>query len=461
MVAPALRVEESLRRLDSLRAEITDWTQRRHKLDRRKQFITQLASLQATLNDALKQLSAVADGFAPRSTAEAYELCRDFDNRLLTVRRLWRWFADKFDQRDVARWAKTLGAADEVVWSIYAGIMRAAHDGNLPGPAPLPYLDELEAPEAILRDEPPPDLRLPDYDQALQLVLARLPIPVVGLGADVREAPWELALLGHEVGHHLQYDLLPNRQLVTSAGEAVAAAAGGGDAGAPWQWWSRELFADLTGLVAIGPSSLIALLPLELGTEEHMLDRERGRYPAPAVRIALIAAMASKLGLDAASVLQDAALSDQPPYADALGAQLPAVIHDDLSRVPDVAAALVNYQVAGQDTLATLSGFSPRDFVPEGVVWRRAEHLVGNGRVSDRGIRVARSLVSAGVVAWQQVTALPDPAKRASGLTALGEVLVDRIIDSAEEGTRSAEAVVGEVSVGAEVADILARGLAS
>ncbi len=460
MIASVLRVEESLRRLSCLRAEILEWTQRRHKLDRRKQFVTQLTSLEATLDSALERLSALASGFAPISAAQAYELCRDFDNRLLTVRRLWRWFADKFDQRDVERLAKTLGAADEVVWSIYAGIMRAAHDGQVPAPAPLPYLDELGAPEAIPRDDPPPDLRLDDYDEALQLLLARLPIPVVGLGADTREAPWELALLGHEVGHHLQYDLLPDRQLVMSVGEAVAIAAGGGEAGAEWRWWSRELFADLVGLVTMGTSSLVALLPLEFGTEDHMLDRERERYPAPVVRIALIAAMASELGLDVADALREAAPGYEPRRADAWAAQAPAVIRADLGRVPDVAAALVNYKVAGQNTLTTLSSFSPREFVPEGAVWYQAEQLVGNDAVAETGIHVARSLVSAGVVAWQQIITLPDAAKRARGLVMLGKTLVDRIIDSAEEGTRAAETSVSEVSVGAEVADILTRGLA-
>ena len=459
MIASALRIEESLRRLSCLRAEILEWTERRHKLDRRKQFVTQLTSLEATLDGALERLSALASGFAPTSAAQAYELCRDFDNRVLTVRRLWRWFADKFDQRDVERLAKTLGAADEVVWSIYAGIMRAAHDGQVPAPAPLPYLDELGAPEAIPRDDPPPDLRLDDYDEALQLLLARLPIPVVGLGADTREAPWELALLGHEVGHHLQYDLLPDRQLVTSVGEAVAAAAGGGEAGAEWRWWSRELFADLIGLVTIGPSSLVALLPLEFGTEDHMLDRERERYPAPVVRIALIAAMASELGLDLADALGETAPGYESRRADAWAAQAPAAIRADLGRVPDVAAALVNYEVGGQDTLATLSGFSRREFAPGGAVSRRAEQLAGNGGAPDRGIREARNLVSAGIVAWQEVNRLPDPVRRASDLTTLGEVLVDRIIDSAEEGTRAAEAYVSEVSVGGEVADIVARGL--
>lgn len=450
MLTPALRVEASLHRLGCLRAEIFDWTQRRQKLDKRKQFVTQLASLQATLDSALERLAAKASGFAPRSAAEAYDLCREFDNRLLIVRRLWRWFADKFDQRDVTQLAKTLSAADEVVWSIHAGIMRAVHDGEVPAPAPLPYLDEVGAPEAIPRDTPPHDLRLTDYDEALALILARLPIPVIGLGADIREAPWELALLGHEVGHHLQYDLLPDQQLVESVGRAVATAAGGGEAGAQWRWWSRELFADLSGLITIGPSSLTALLPLEYGAERHMFDRERGRYPAPVVRLAVIAAMAGKLGLDVADAMRG---------TDAVRLGASALIRADLDQAQDVAAALVDCRVIGDDTLATLSGFSAREFAPEGAIWGRAEQLMRNDGVVETGIRATRRLASAGVVAWQQLITIADRTERDRRLAMLSAALVDSIIDSAEETTRAVDTNISEVSVGAEVAGILTRGL--
>lgn len=452
MLTSALRVEASLHRLGCLRAEIFDWTQRRQKLDKRKQFVTQLASLRATLDSALERLGAKASGFAPRSAAEAYDLCREFDNRLLIVRRLWRWFADKFDQRDVTQLAKTLSAADEVVWSIHAGIMRAVHDGKVPAPAPLPYLDEVGAPEAIPRDTPPHDLRLTDYDEALQLILARLPIPVIGLGADIRDAPWELALLGHEVGHHLQYDLLPDRQLVESVGQAVATAVRGGEAGAQWRWWSRELFADLSGLITIGPSSLTALLPLEYGAQRHMFDRERGRYPAPVVRLEVIAAMAGKLGLDVADAMRG---------TDEVRSRASALIRADLDQAPDVAAALVDCRVIGDDTLATLSGFSAGEFAPEGAIWGRAEQLMRNDGVVETGIRAARRLASAGVVAWQQLITIADRTERDRRLAMLSAVLVDSIIDSAEETTRAVDANISEVSVGAEVADILTRGLSS
>lgn len=457
MGAPEPHVAESLRRLDALRVEISDWAQRRDKLDVRQQFVTQLASLRTTLDSALQRLSAVAADLQPRSAGQAFELCRAFDSQVVTVRRVWRWFADKFDQRDNPLWAKTVGAADEVVWSVYAGVMRAAHDGQVPTPAPLPYLDELNVPEAILRDEPPPDLRSTDYDEALQLLLAKLPIPVVAVGADSRVAPWELALLGHEAGHHLQYDLLPDRQLVASVGRVVAEAAGGGEAGDEWRWWSPELFADLVGLTTMGPASLVALLPLEVGTARHMLNRERGRYPAPLVRIALIAAMADRLGLSVADELREADVSSVGGFIE--GKPIPAALQADLARVPDVATALVRYTLPGHDTMAALSDFSATDFEPGGSVWLRADHLVSNDGSQGRGVGVARALVSAGVVAWRHVAAVPDPAERANALKALGDGLVDRIISSAEEETRAAPPQAQEVDVGAKLVGILARGL--
>jgi hypothetical protein len=239
MTASALRIEESVGRLEAQRDEVYEWSQHWNERDQRGQFSTQLASLKSTLVGALERLSLDAAKLAPRSSAEAYEIGRDFDRELLTVRRLWRWFADKFDQRENRRYERILSAADEVVWSVYAGVMKRANSGRVPSPSPLAYLDDLSAPEAVPRDDPPPDLRADSYDEGLHLLLSRLPIPVVGLPAGTRDEPWVLALLGHEVGHHLQYDLQPGRALVESVGLAVASAAGEGANGDDWRSWSR------------------------------------------------------------------------------------------------------------------------------------------------------------------------------------------------------------------------------
>jgi hypothetical protein len=464
-----------LRRLGAQRDEISEWAHRRRLLDRRQQFATQLGSVETTLTSLLEELSARADELAPSSIGETHELCRKFDWQLMTVRRLWRWFADKFDQRDNERHARVLAAADEVVWSVYAGAMRTAHAGRVPSPAPLPYLDDLSAPEAVLRDDvPPAQLQLPDYDEALALLLRRLPMSVVGLPVGIVAEPWQLALLGHEVGHQLQYDLLPGWALIQSAGARVEAAAGGAGCGAQWRDWSRELFADLVGLVTLGTAALSALLPLEIGLEPYMLARDRGRYPPPVVRLAVMRAMAEQLGLEpgpptaaerAAAELArtsgDFPRSNDgwlwPEGSPALALTAAAA---DLDRVPVVAAALVTGPVVGSRTLAQLAGFCAQDFAAGGRVMNQARDLRHGRGVIARGLPAVRTLVSGGIVAWQQVTAGPDSDTR---LPDLAGALVDRIISGAEDGTRAAApsaagSTSADVALGAELARILTRG---
>ena len=377
---------------------------------------------------------------------------------------MWRWFADKFDQRENRRYEKILSAANEVVWSVYATAIRAANSNKVPSPAPLPYLDDLDSPEAIPRDDPPPSLR-PDrprdrppdsYDEGLHLMLSKLPIPAVGLPTDISNAPWKLALLGHEVGHHLQYDLLPGRALIESVEEAVAAAAGGEARGDDWRSWSRELFADLAGLVMLGPASLIALLPLELGTETYMLDRERGRYPAPWVRLAAIRAMAGELGLTIDDPAPPLGATAQPTP---LGLAIRVAVEADLGLVPGVAKALTAYCVAGKRTLAELSSFSALDYTPGGRVSTYARQLKTGHGMNSRGLLQIRALVSAGMLAWQQIGGIGDPDSRAQAWQALGNALIDRIIVSAELTKRGPEEPGGgPVTVDEELAGILTRG---
>jgi hypothetical protein len=450
MAGPALRVADSLRRLTALQTEISDWTNLRCARDTCGQFATQLRSLDAALVDALGRLSQAAGRLAPGPLGATYELCRAFDDELLTVRRLWRWFADKFEQRDNNRYAPVLAAADEVAWSLYAGAMRAANGGKVPQSSPLAYLDDVNVPEAVPRDLVPSQLRPDVYTEALQVMLAKLPIPVVGLPAGIADEPWRLALLGHEVGHHLQYDLLPDQALIASIGTVVAEAAGDDVEESEWRWWSRELFADLAALVALGPASLTVLLPLELGTAQHMLDRERDpRYPAPAVRLALIAEMGACLG-----VRVDENFSP-------IAATGPVI--SDLARAPDVARTLVGYRVGERQTMAQLTGFSAADFRPGGAVSVRARQLTEQRGIAQRGLPMVRGLVSAGVVAWQQVGAMTDAGKRTEALRKLADALIKRIIGSAEPGTRGspagAAASTTAAAVGADLAAILERDL--
>lgn len=433
-----LRTEQTRAGCARLRSELGDWAGHRLHRDANGQYRTQLTSIHNTFDAALQIICAFSDGLAVLSAGDVFDQCRDIDRQIVLVRRLWWWYAEKFDQRDDREFQRVLAAADEVVWSVHAQIFRSVETEPLP-PAPLPYIDAVTAPEAVLRDEPPSDLRPDQFDSQLRATLARLPVPVVALPEVSRTEPWTLVLLGHEVGHHLQYDLQPRFGLVASVGAELARVTGSGRRDNRWRAWSRELFADLAGLVTMGPASVAALLPYELGSDDWLVSDERGSYPPPALRIATIAAMAQRLGLDCSRELDDCDPAGWlAARADDAVAEKRSWARTEFDLVPAVATALVDAVVAQGSTLADLAGFRRELFAPHGRVARRAEGLRADGGMVEQGLETVRELASAGMAAWQQV-ALADGPPREQAMSDLSATLIDRLIDSREPGTRATQ----------------------
>lgn len=154
MLETDTRREQSLYAMRQVRSEVATWLDRRQAADQANQHRAQLKSLEHSLLTALERLQTVAIKRQPTSSLYAFELYRDIDGQVVLVRRLWRWFADEYDQRDDPEKARVLFAADEMVWAIHAQAHRSRSTHNAVPPTPLPYLDDLEAPEAVPRDEP-------------------------------------------------------------------------------------------------------------------------------------------------------------------------------------------------------------------------------------------------------------------------------------------------------------------
>ncbi|MEV4140464.1 hypothetical protein AB0J72_50910 [Dactylosporangium sp. NPDC049742] len=445
MDAVHIRVTETAEGIDRLRREIAAWTDRRRTRDPRRQFHTALASIDDTLGGAAERVAAAFPAAATGTPGEIFDACRRFEGRAALVRRLWSWYATKFDQRDDPAHRRALAAADEVAWSVHAGLVRGALAHGLPvppSPAPLPFLDPVQAPEATPRDAPPAALRPDSADDLLAVLLARLPVPTVALPAGAAWAPWTLVLLGHEVGHHLEHDLLPGGALRERVRTAVGAA--GGDDAASWGGWSHELFADLAGLVTMGAASAAALLPFELGGGPSMLDRGRGPYPAPLVRLTVLSTLADRLGLPPVG----APLGD-PPATD----RRAAAIRRDLGRVTGVVDALLG-PLCGPVGLADLAGFDPAEHHPGGAVDLRAGLLLrGDGAAGESGPRAVLGYAAAGHVARSRLT---DPA----AVRRLADTTVDVITACAEPGLRDAgpaAAPADSAALAAELAALLLR----
>jgi hypothetical protein len=364
------------------------------------------------------------------------------------------YFRRRFDQRDQPSLQPLLAAADEVVWSCYVEPFRTL--GLKPQGAPLPYIEDRFSPQTIPRLDPPPDLQS-DVDAAfLSRYLSELPVAVIGLPPTSLEHPWWLVYLAHEVGHQIQYDLVsdPKWALVGTFGSLLGDAAeqaGGASAAERWPNWGRELFADIYSVLMVGPAAIWSILGLEYSNTAGLL-RSKSSYPAPVIRLRMMAGMLEKLGVDS------------EPYL--LGLDLEALTHGDAlieqtrdlraeaARDIEIGRALLDKiavePLVGGFTLPDLCTWSSARFAPGGAVSGWSEKLVKTPPPHpEKDVTAARLATAGAVRAWMDVCrsiaespGSPEEiaAKREVARKRLRDVTISTVALCREEGTRGGEA---------------------
>ena len=412
-----------------MREDFGDWLSGTANRDSVGQYRTQLASLADVLRPALRatreRFVAECDGLPD---GDAYEECRRVDRRVVRLRRLWRWYADRFDQRLDDALAPTLLAADEVVWSCWSAACRMADPTATPGPAPLPYVEAVQTAIAGPRSEVPADLRLPG-DPVLREFVARMPVPTIALPPIVTRRPWWLIVVAHEVGHHVQSELL-DTAAATGAAPALAGAVGAaaGRAGAgldeqeSWGLWAREAYADAFAFVATGTATTWAVEELERRSDKLLATSAAPNYPPPVVRWALLTSIARVLRVDGGL---------EPAVPDPGAA--PVAVRDLLARVPAVVDALLDAPLGGSSLRAF--GAGTRRWERAAMVWRSAlrDEAEPDPVHTDEA---ARLCVAGGVHAWRGLTATATPTARQRD--ALARRLRETAAGSRVDGWRAA-----------------------
>ncbi|MFF0574665.1 hypothetical protein [Streptosporangium saharense] len=328
------RLDRSATTAQRLGHEISDWMRRGHADRRLHRFTVHLNVLDAVLSRMLGAVTAEIEAIDPRSpSGEAYRRCGELDRAVFTIRRLFDWYATKYDQRRDPALAGILACADEVVLSCwrqpFENLGRAAPTG------PLAYVEPRFDAFATPRVSVPPDLRLP-ADSLVAEFVGRLPVPVVCLPEWTATQAWWLTLAAHEVGHHVHKDLDPALEDATR--DALAEATGD----ETWRRWALESFADAYSVLMLGPAA--AWIVEELGHgPPGSLTRARGGYPPLPVRLALMAEVARQAGLGG----------------------------EGAPELAGVAGALLGLRAGGR-TIAELGGPSPGWFAERGPVRAQA-----------------------------------------------------------------------------------------
>ena len=264
-------------------------------------------------------------------------------------------------------------------------------------------------------------------------------------------APWELVLIGHETGHHIQYDL----DLVSWFREQVGRVVRGNGAtvgeATRWQKWSEEIFADIFSVLAMGSWALMALAELELSTPETMLTSHI-KYPAPALRLRLLAETATHLGMNAQMQLQS--------YAFNLNTLLAS--NSEVNRAAEllphvIALALGPLPIPGISlNLAQLLGFRKEEFAERGEVQKWSTALLASDESrSEQTLRAPRLLASASLQAWSELAMRPDAHQRIQSRKKLTKQAVDTILRNHETTQRDVVPVAVPTDIGAGLAELL------
>jgi hypothetical protein len=404
------RIEETQDGLADLQTRVATWFGVRRARDGRRQYWTQLGALERVLRPGIARVQGDIDEIRqlPR-TGDVHAACRRNDRRVHLLDRYWRYFGEKWDQRDDKDVGLTLLAADEITWSCWATPFTLA--GATVAPAPLPYLEPFYTPRAIPRTKPPADVQR--ADALLRSTLETLPVPLTGLPPVVHSRPWWLAALAHENGHHLERDFAGG-SIYTSLGPALEAAAKADAEQASWRGWHEEIFADACSVLWLGPAAAVATAEM-LQTADALMLAEDDAYPSLVVRQHLMGQMLADAGCQFAASVPEfrpdrlAGLeldpSDEP---------LRTRAKTRLDAVNAVAGELMHRAMDGDHSLPALCGWVPARYGEGGAAayWRDQLLCDDNEPLPETEAQTARTVLTGGVAAWQAIASHEDDGWR-------------------------------------------------
>jgi hypothetical protein len=238
------------------------------------------------------------------------------EGMILDLHRIWDLFRSTLALRYVAHFAGYLLAADELAYRCYqrAEAMGAARE------PPLLYFGAERSPVTRPRGV---DMSVGgDGTDALPEAVHRLPMPLIGL-------PWfqvshlpDAPAIAHEVGHDVEFDLGLSDTIAALIELALLHAGVKDELLRGWLAWRAEVFADVFGTLALGPSYTATLIDFLAADPLAVASEYQGHpfwsdHPPAGVRVLLSTATLELMPSFApeAAKLREAWFSVYPAHA--------------------------------------------------------------------------------------------------------------------------------------------------
>jgi hypothetical protein len=208
---------------------------------------TLITELRDRLDRVIRALASAADGAAEQPDAARVDLFttrkEEAQHLVEAVEKVWNFYFELFNQRQT-QIATHLLAADRIALDCYQAVYtNLGRARSIPSPPPFAYMEGGFGPATFRRN----------------VLLTRLgkranPFPLVKLPYHRLVNPWTLGAIPHEVSHNIQSDLglwsiVPRNIFRALRGMGLSKSVA-----ITWARWHKEMFADLLGVLLIGPA---------------------------------------------------------------------------------------------------------------------------------------------------------------------------------------------------------------
>jgi hypothetical protein len=309
------------------------------------------------------------------------------------VERVWHFYFELFNQRQT-QVAGFLLASDRIALDCYQAVYtNLGCARSIPSPPPFSYMEGGFGPATFRR-------------HVLLTKLGKLanPFPLVKLPYHRLVNPWTLGAIPHEVSHNIQsdlglWDLLPRTIFRGLRGLDIPR-----EAALTWARWHKETFADLLGVLLIGPSFVGSLMDIVAKAPVSTIAfNPRGVHPTPYLRVFINLELLARLAFD--DDADEMRRAWKRLYAGAAKRLIPPAIRQTFRRAARAVVDIIcfqPYRELGGKTLAEVVAFAPR----HRTMVREASERLAAG--VDPGILPERFLI--GAARWAHDRNLASPA---------------------------------------------------
>jgi hypothetical protein len=208
------------------------------------------------------------------------------EQRTQITEKIWLFYLHLFEQR-LGPFGDKLLAMDRIALDCYqACYMGLGKARSIPTPPPFSYVEAGYGPATYRRG-------------VLVSRIARNPnpFPLVKLPYTRLINPWSLGAVPHEIGHNLQNDLDLWKAAPGLINEALRKKGVPESVTSTWRDWHKETYADLIGVLLIGPAYVMSLMDV-VGKPDRMVARFRqgAVHPTSFLRVLINCHLLGRIG---------------------------------------------------------------------------------------------------------------------------------------------------------------------